>query len=56
MLSISSFKADPQMVLELFIEQNLHHIPKKCVAQYDQRAALNINLSSELHQDEPNTP
>lgn len=56
MLSTSSFTADPQMVLELFIEQNLHHIPKKCVAQYDQRAALNINLSSELHQDEPNTP
>lgn len=44
------------MVLKLFIEKNLHHIPKKCVAQYDQRAALNINLSSELHQDEPNTP
>lgn len=39
--------ADPQKVIELFIEHNLHHIPTKSVAQYDQRA-LNINFSSEL--------
>lgn len=54
-LSTASFK-DPQTVIELFIGHNLHYILKKSVARYDQRAALNINLSSELHQDQPNAP
>lgn len=55
MLSTASFRADPQLIKELFMEKNLYHNTKKLVVQEDQRAALNLK-PIDLHQDDPNAP